>query len=287
MGLGFQRWLINGPHKGADLQTDLLGGEATLIPVKGKMVGDRPWDVWEHPPSYPEAYVDLTYRPATSSDPHPVTLDDMPNTTTYAFTLIESEEDQEGYLWFGADDGARVWLNGELVFDKPGPLTMNLGEFRTPVSLKKGTNALMVKVINRYGGSGFGASIVDRGTDKAGTMLFDITPVLPGDSPTAVEEASVASVPLRYILEHNVPNPFNAATQIAFTLPEASKMTLTVYDILGREVRTLKDNLLPAGRHTVAWDGLDQDGRSVASGVYLYRLEAGGFSETKRMTLLK
>ncbi|MBI4530255.1 MAG: DUF362 domain-containing protein, partial [Candidatus Latescibacteria bacterium] len=110
MGLGFQRWLINGPHKEADLQTDLLGGEATLIPVRGQMVGDRPWDVWEHPSSYPEAYVDLTYRPAASSEPNPLTSGDMSNTTTYAFTLIESKGDQEGYLWFGADDGARVWL---------------------------------------------------------------------------------------------------------------------------------------------------------------------------------
>jgi hypothetical protein len=287
IGIGFQQWLVNGPHKGADLQIDLLGGEANLIPDRGRMVGDRTWEVWEHPPSYHEAYVDLSYRPHATAEPSPLTLNDLVNTTTYAFTLIESKKDQEGYLWFGADEGARVWLNGEPVLDKPGPLKMNVGEFRVPVSLKKGTNTLMVKVVNRYGESGFAASIVDVGTGKSGTMLFDIKPVLPGDQPTAVKEQTAATIPSDYSLGNNVPNPFNASTQISFSLPRASRIRLAVYNTLGREIRTLEKGMLPAGYHTVMWDGLDQNGRVVSSGIYLYRLEAKGFSETKRMTLLK
>lgn len=294
MGIGFQRWLVNGPHEGADLEEDLLGGEATYVPLRGQMVGDWPWEVWEHPPSYPEAYVDLTYRPATATvskataeEPGLPTFPDLANTTTYAFTLIESEKEQGGYLWFGADDGARVWLNGELVLDRPGPMAMNLGEFRVPVMLKKGINTLMVKVINRYGGSGFAASIVDVGNNKSGTMLFDIRPMLPGEQPTAVKEQVVVQVPSQYALEDNFPNPFNTSTLIRFSLPRASNTRLTVYDLLGREVRTLGHGVLSAGYHQMTWDGLDQHGQPVASGVYVYRLEADGFSEAKRMTLLR
>lgn len=292
MGIGFQRWLVNGPHEGADLEADLLGGEGAYVPKRGQTVGDRPWEVWEHPPSYPEAYVDLMRRPATAAkavagEPWPVAFPDLANTTTYAFTLIESEKEQGGYLWFGADDGARVWLNGELVLDQPGPMALNLGEFRTRVMLKKGLNALMVKVVNRYGGSGFAASVVDIGKNKSGTMLFDIRPVLPGDRLTSVEEQTAAQVPSEYTLGNNFPNPFNASTQIHFSLPRTSHIKLTVYDMLGRKVRTLKRGVLPAGRHRITWDGLDQYGRPAASGVYMVRLEADGFSEAKRMTLLR
>ena len=156
-----------------------------------------------------------------------------------------------------------------------------------PVMLRKGVNALMVKVVNRYGGSGFAASVVDVGKNKSGTMLFDIRPVLPGEQITSVEVQEAAQVPSEYTLGNNFPNPFNASTQIHFSLPQTSHTTLTVYDMLGRKIRTLESGVLPAGHHRITWDGLDRHGRSVASGVYMVRLEADGFSEAKRMTLLR
>ena len=64
-------------------------------------------------------------------------------------------------------------------------------------------------------------------------------------------------------------------------------MTLVVYDVAGREVRTLVDAALDAGMHTVTWDGTAQDGRAVGSGIYLYRIEAGEYTKTHKMTLIK
>ncbi|MBI4491022.1 MAG: T9SS type A sorting domain-containing protein [Deltaproteobacteria bacterium] len=93
--------------------------------------------------------------------------------------------------------------------------------------------------------------------------------------------------PKEFGLDQNYPNPFNPATQIAYRLPVDSNVRLAVYNILGQQIRTLMNGFTPAGAYTVTWDGKDEAGRQVASGMYLYRLDAGKFSSVKRMTLLK
>jgi hypothetical protein len=91
--------------------------------------------------------------------------------------------------------------------------------------------------------------------------------------------------PRRVALLQNTPNPFNPTTTIRFALPEESDVTLAVYDIAGRQVATLVDGSRPAGRHSVVWDGRNEAGRPVASGVYFYRLTSNG-RETERKALL-
>jgi hypothetical protein len=94
--------------------------------------------------------------------------------------------------------------------------------------------------------------------------------------------------PARFALHGNHPNPFNPATTIRFELGAPAPVRLAVFDMSGRLVRHLVDgDRLGAGRHDRTWDGRDGDGRSMAAGVYLYRLEAGDFRRTQRMTLVK
>jgi hypothetical protein len=93
--------------------------------------------------------------------------------------------------------------------------------------------------------------------------------------------------PDRYALEPNRPNPFNPVTTIAYDLAHAGESRLVVYDVSGARVRELVDTKQPAGRYAVSWDGRDDAGRSVASGVYFYRLTSGAFSQTRKMVLLK
>lgn len=97
-----------------------------------------------------------------------------------------------------------------------------------------------------------------------------------------VSREDAGSVPSAFRLDANYPNPFNPSTSISFELPEATHARLTVHDLLGREVAVLVDALRPAGRHTVIFDAAD-----LPSGIYLYRLEAGRFSGTRRATLLR
>ena len=105
-------------------------------------------------------------------------------------------------------------------------------------------------------------------------------------SPTDVDQGTEL-LPTRNSLSQNYPNPFNAQTVISFALVQPADVTLEVFNIIGQKVTVLANGFYQAGRHDVIWDGRDSGGKPVASGIYYYRLEAGDYSETNRMTLLK
>ncbi len=94
-------------------------------------------------------------------------------------------------------------------------------------------------------------------------------------------------LPLQFRLYHNYPNPFNPTTTIRYDLPQNSKVILTIYNILGQKVRTLVQKQQPAGQYQVQWDGRDDSGEKVSSGVYLYKMVAGDFVQVKKMLLVK
>lgn len=95
------------------------------------------------------------------------------------------------------------------------------------------------------------------------------------------------SLPDRFSLSQNYPNPFNSATAIMYDLPTPSRVKIEIFNVLGQTVRTLADDEKPAGSHRVTWDGNTSSGRPAATGVYLYRIQAGDFVKTKRMLLLR
>jgi photosystem II stability/assembly factor-like uncharacterized protein len=99
--------------------------------------------------------------------------------------------------------------------------------------------------------------------------------------------AGQGEVPARFSLAQNYPNPFNPATTIAYEVPVQGTVTLIVYDAAGREVRTLVDGTIAAGSYSVTWDGRNQAGDLVASGVYLYRLVVGNEMKTRKMLLAR
>jgi len=104
----------------------------------------------------------------------------------------------------------------------------------------------------------------------------------------SVADVHVGTPGHQMVLGQNVPNPFNPQTTITFEIPERQVVTLRVFDMAGRLVRELiiAEPRTP-GRHEMVWNGMDETGRQVASGTYFYRLEAGSYSETKRMVLIK
>lgn len=98
---------------------------------------------------------------------------------------------------------------------------------------------------------------------------------------------SVNNLPTEYSLSQNYPNPFNPSTEIAFSLPNASEVKLDIFNIKGQLVKTVVNGKYDAGSYTVEWDSRDERGNQVSSGIYLYRLTAGEFTETRKMILLK
>ncbi len=96
-----------------------------------------------------------------------------------------------------------------------------------------------------------------------------------------------AETPERFVLNANYPNPFNLSTTLSYRLNETGKTSFEIYSITGELIRILVSSIKTPGEYSVHWDGCDNFGDPVASGVYLYRLQSGGFSQTRRMLLLK
>lgn len=109
-----------------------------------------------------------------------------------------------------------------------------------------------------------------------------------GDADKAATGSTVeSSLPDGYELLQNHPNPFNPSTTITFAVPEASDVTLSIYNLRGQLIQTLHSGPIATGPHSVVWNGTDFRGAKVASGVYLYKLEAKDFVETRRLVLMK
>ncbi len=88
-------------------------------------------------------------------------------------------------------------------------------------------------------------------------------------------------------LFQNYPNPFNPATTISYQLPVSTEVELTIYNLLGQQTRTLVSSKQPAGAYQLEWDGRDNAGSEVASGIYVYRLKTDDFTRSRKMLLLR
>lgn len=111
---------------------------------------------------------------------------------------------------------------------------------------------------------------------------FDCATAAPAERAPGRDVLEIASVPTEFSISQNYPNPFNPTTVIEFGMPEAAHVSVIVYDMLGKEIAVLANEVRDTGKHTVTFDA-----SSLSAGVYLYVMETGNFSVTKRMTLLK
>jgi hypothetical protein len=102
-----------------------------------------------------------------------------------------------------------------------------------------------------------------------------------------INSFTVQAVPGQFGLSQNYPNPFNPSTVIQYQLAQDSHVGLTIYDILGQKIKTLVSGMQQAGYYNITWDGTNNSGNKVASGIYIYRLQAGNFTKTLKMNLLK
>jgi hypothetical protein len=124
-------------------------------------------------------------------------------------------------------------------------------------------------------------SLADTGNGWIVTSLGEVLGYHPSGT-TGVRPLPQPSVPGRYVLEQNYPNPFNPSTKIQFSIVHRQLTIVKVFDVLGREVATLVNELKEPGTYTVQFNA-----SSLASGVYFYRLQAGNFVQTKKLLLLR
>lgn len=159
--------------------------------------------------------------------------------------------------------------------------------------------AKTVELLNAFFAGTFTSTYVDPASVTAclschGSAVFnnvmtkmDCTPCHSDPHPQAVVE-TIGTVASSFALSQNYPNPFNPSTTIKFSVPQAEKVRLEVYDIQGNLIRSLVDyDLYQPGSYQIVWNGNDNHGRRVASGIYFAKMNAGKFHQTKKMNLVK
>ncbi len=107
------------------------------------------------------------------------------------------------------------------------------------------------------------------------------------DPYVSVDDETEATLPNQFTLEQNYPNPFNPVTTIEYSVPSRSNVTIEIFDILGRKIKTLVDESRAAGEYQITWDGNNTNGQKVSTGIYFYRFQANDHVATRKMILLK
>ncbi len=266
-GRGIRRWLVAGPFSNS---SEPLPNEAQLYPLAGEPAGDGVWTQVEHL-GYTAEILPLGDLNGKDQD-----------IANYAFTLVHSPQAQQGFLWFGYGDYAKVWLNGDVVYENIARRNFQLADQKVPIRLAAGENRLLFKIGNSAGNTMLAAHVVDQDGDRLPGIKF----LLPGEIPTAVAE-SAEPLPEAPMLLENYPNPFNPITRVRFALPQAGPATLDIYNAAGQWLCTLVEGDLASGYHEVMWDARNAAGFNVASGVYLAVLKVRDLRQTRSMTLVR
>jgi hypothetical protein len=141
-------------------------------------------------------------------------------------------------------------------------------------------------------GDGSSLELVDANSDNALAENWKAsqghgTPGRENSVSTGIEKPANERIPVDYFLSQNHPNPFNPTTTIHFQIPKPEHVTITVYDILGHQVKELINDDYTPGDHQINWDGTNQLGQAVASGLYIYKINAGNFVQCKKMLMMK
>jgi hypothetical protein len=139
-----------------------------------------------------------------------------------------------------------------------------------------------IKIPFNFKGNKYDASMVEIENVKlvgADGGLIDIV--------VRTSNSKINFVPTAFALKQNYPNPFNPKTEIKFDIPEAGFVTLSVHNMLGQKVKTLKSDEVKAGYHAVTWDGTNDIGSLLSSGMYFYSIQTAGYQSTKKMLFLK
>ena len=272
-GRGIRRWLVAGPFpNSSDIGSEPLPNEAQLYPREGEPAGDVVWTQVEHL-GYTAEILPLGDLNGRGRD-----------IANYAFTLVRAQQTQEGFLWLSYDGTAKVWLNGEVIYEDTSRRNFRLADLHVPIRLVQGENRLLFKIGSSAGNTMLAAHVVDQDGDRLPGIEF----LLPGEIFTAVEESAVSQpLPEAPALLENYPNPFNPITRIRFALPQAGPAKLDIYNAAGQWICTLVEGDVASGYHEVMWDARNASGFNVASGTYFAVLKTRDLRKIRPMTLVR
>ena len=282
-GQGNRTWLLAGPFPAAAVDVPL---DHPFLPDEAALTARPGQGEWSEPIYFFDDRIDLgAYFDVGVGAP----------TVAYAFTWFDAPAEQQAELWIGSDEGLRVWINGEIVYDYTRRRTYRddeiVQEKKLPIRLRKGENRLLMKSVQEFSTFQFALNICEPEADftidgdRVQGLKFRSVPL----AMTAVTE--VEATPALFALDPSYPNPFNASTVIPFQVDGAAggeqRVTLDILDVTGQRVQRLVDRALAPGPYSRVWDGTDHAGRPVASGVFLAHLRVDGSTATGKLVLLR
>lgn len=158
IGRSNRTWLINGIHQGEDLDEDYLNGETSIVPEAGMISGGQSWQLY----TSPQNKIDLKQIFGSSAN----------SCIVYAFTYVQASEDISTNLWIGNDDCIKVWVNKQVVFNDPSSGSYQIAEHKIPISLHKGINTVLCKILNYSGEFEFSLNICDDESDTPAEIEY-------------------------------------------------------------------------------------------------------------------
>jgi uncharacterized protein (DUF362 family) len=268
-------WLLHGPYftDGVNNPIDeaFITNEDDLAPVAGK-------DGWSEPTYFIEDHINLGDY-----------FNYPENVVSYTFTYFDAPQDQTAELWIGSDEAMKIWLNGEVVYSYTGVRTFNsYYTNRIIVQIKSGENRLLVKTLQKYGNYNFTLNICEPENDPNfdGNRVLGLKFKSLSNSQTSLSEENLPQT-MSFTLYDNYPNPFNSTTIICYDIDKTTHVKLSIYDVNGRLVKNLYDEQQNAGHYKLSWDGHNENGFQVSSGVYFYNLQKENQQLTKKLIFLK
>lgn len=274
-GQSNRTWLLKGPYNTDGINNPIdnafVNNEDLLAPVADK-------DGWSEPVYFIEDHINLGDY-----------FNNPGNVASYAFTYFDIPVDKDAELWIGSDEAMKIWLNGEVVYSYSGVRTFS-GFYtnRIPVKIKSGENRLLVKTLQKYGKYNFTLNICEPESDPNfdGNRVLGLKFKTLSNSQTLLGEENLPQ-PMSFTLYDNYPNPFNGTTIIWYKIDKTTHVTLSIYDVTGHLVKILHDEQQNAGQYKLSWDGYNESGLQVSSGVYFFSLQKENQQLTKKLILLK
>ena len=272
-------WLIKGPYDPTGITEPMdhpfISDESALAP-KPDQLG------WSEPVYFTEDRIDLESYFNHSGEK-----------IGYAFTYFTAPRTQEAEIWTGSDEGMKIWVNGEVVYDYDGYRSFPGDRFvleKFPVQIQQGLNRLLVKTYQDYGLYHFTFNICEPESHSSfdGNRVWGLEFIT--ESPaTAIAEEAPVSAPENFRLGHAYPNPFNSNVIIPYELHRPEDLSVRVYDIRGRIVRNLHDGTQHTiGKKQIRWDGTDFSGNQVSAGTYFIQFHsAANISRALKIVYLK
>ena len=279
-GQGIRKWLLKGPYPidalSNPIDHEFIDNEAGIIVKPGE-------NQWSEAIYFTDDRIDLmNYYALQPGD----------KVVSYGFCYFDAPQDQSAEFWIGSDEALKIYLNGEVIYRYAATRTFNDKELvstKITANIKQGENTLLVKSLQKYGRYDYCLNICEpeSNPDYDGNRVWGLK--FRTSSTTDVADRNLSNIQKvkTYKLENCYPNPFNSSTQIRFTLSHPENVNLSIYNCIGEKVKTICDSHLAGGKYNYTWNGIDETGKAITTGVYFIRLRVEAEIMTDKVLCVK